>query len=81
MDKRYQHCSKPVKMYRWLRWKPYYTCKAVLKVVYYYIKTRGKGDEAWLIWRIHKGEADIRMRYFYTAEEVFDRVRERLDRN
>ncbi len=65
-DDRYQNQPFYVKMYRWLRWMPLYYVTGL-------IKARGS-DERDIIMSIHKGSAHVAMKYYYTWEEVRERM-------
>lgn len=83
---RYQHSPVYVKMYRWLRHKP--------KVPYYAIrgwwcsrKLPDYDEYGWakLTWKQHWGIASgivgIDMNHFYTSDEVFGKLREKLGKD
>jgi hypothetical protein len=61
---RYQHQRLPVKLYRWLRWKPWYAAKAVRATI-----RHGYLPE---IWSLHMALADCKMNHLYTMEEVLN---------
>lgn len=86
MDNRYQFQPRYIKVYRWLRWRPYWALRAtwvilrwVLSGARLYVKEPPWCMTRWsyvkFIWGIHRSLAECSMRHLYTMEEVMQRVR------
>ncbi len=69
--KRFQECSGIVKLwrYRWYLLIPF-------KWVYY--KLRDNSINNRLLWRLLVGTAQIKMHWYYTSEEVFEKLKNKL---
>jgi hypothetical protein len=88
MDNRYQHQPRHIKLYRWLRWRPYWAIKATWVILkwllsgarisedYYWCKSRW--GHVKFLWRIHRSLADCSMRHIFTMEEVMQHLRLRV---
>lgn len=72
--KRFQECSKIVKFwrYRWYILIPFKWC-------FYFIKSCFKSDKSDLdgktIWNIFIGDAQLKMKWYYTSDEVFEKLK------
>lgn len=87
-DDRYQNQTRVVKFCRWLRWKPFYCVLGCWAIVRWAARGCPKFAEEpdwpmtrWehmgMIWRLSTSEADMKMRHYYTLEEVLSEYRER----
>jgi hypothetical protein len=90
LDDRYQCQSRLVRVYRWLRWYPAYCLLACYIIVKWFITYRGKlpaEEREWFLnrseyvrhlWRLVTSLAHMKMKYYYTLEEVMDSCRKRI---
>lgn len=77
--KRYQECNFIVRLYRRLRWQPFYFIKAVfafLQVVF----SKGISEDAIIVYKLTYGEWNSKANWWYTPEEVFRHLREMIDK-
>lgn len=70
--KRFQECNKLIQIwrYRFYLLIPIYYILGLLKSKIYKTKFHGK-----LYWSLLIGEAQIKMKWYYTSEEVFERLK------
>jgi hypothetical protein len=89
--KRFQECNKVVKLwrYRWYLALPFLFIWRMMKVKQIpghewdeekqeIIETKPMRPTGKLIWRLTIGEVQCRMHWYYTSEEVFDRIDTKL---
>lgn len=80
-DNRYQHQNGFVRLYRWLRWKPYYAYLATSAIAFWVVTgAKIAPDETdWFpnrlifvrhLWRCYMSLADFEMQHYYTFEEL-----------
>ena len=79
--KRYQHCSRPVQVYRWLRWKPLYCAIGVTQICAWILCGCRQYDgnlplSRWetmrLIWNCTMGYSDAKMNHVYDFSEALE---------
>jgi hypothetical protein len=89
MDNRYQHQPRHIKLYRWLRWRPYWALKAAWVILKWVLSGAriSYEEQFWcmtrwsyvkFLWRIHRSLADCSMRHIFTMEEVISDLRLRI---
>lgn len=90
LDNRYQFQPWYIKLYRRLRWYPTYWVFAWYIIVKWFITFRGQippEERNWFLnrwdytkhlWGLIISLAHMKMKYYYTIEEVMDNCRERL---
>ncbi len=82
MDDRYQYQNRLVKIYRWLRWKPYYKVRAIYALILWVIGGSeipvedkpffaNRKQYISFTFEISDGLADYKMKHLYAFEEVF----------
>jgi hypothetical protein len=84
--KRYKYCSKPVKCYRWLRYKPLFAIVASYHIICW-LATRAKTNDFMplrmdmlkMIWQCSMSMADIQMRNYLTLQELISELKDRID--
>jgi hypothetical protein len=89
MDDRYQFQSWPVRVYRWLRWKPLYATIAAWHVLRWLAAGAPRidmgSDECgeWLlsrwesckhVWNVSCARAEMKMKHYWTLDEVMGRL-------
>ena len=84
MDDRYQYQNRLVKLYRWVRYRPSSIVVSLVKMATWYFSNAKlpheeeqwflmRGVYVWSIWFFYKSQAAMRMKYYYTLEEVLKR--------
>jgi hypothetical protein len=84
MDNRYQFQPGYIKVYRWLRWRPYWALKATWVILRWLASgarvhedgfpcERSRRWYAKFLWTIHRSLAECSMRHVWTMEEVMHR--------
>ncbi len=82
MDDRYQYQNRLVKIYRWLRWKPYYKVRAIYALILWVIggseipvedKPFFANRKQYILHIIFlfNSLAEYKMKHLYTLEEAF----------
>lgn len=68
--KLYQDCNLFIKIYRWLRWKPWYGLLTLLWIIRYKCRYIKVGKYSIDIWIYYMSMADIKMNHLYSIEEI-----------
>lgn len=87
MEKRFQECSKLVKIwrYRWYLLIPFKWSSMMIKRYIRILKEGKDEDDLYftgrVLWGIIVGEMQINMKWYYTSEEVFEKINKKFDKN
>lgn len=75
--KRYQECNWIVRLYRRLRWQPFYFLKASFYAFKAFLTNPSVDPE--LTFKLIYAEWNSKANWNYTPEEVFEHLREMID--
>jgi hypothetical protein len=89
-EDRYQFQPWYIKTYRWLRWRPVYGCLALAHIfVWWFIDGKIPVEEqGWFVnkwqfvkflWRLSLSDASMKMKHYYTMDEVITELRSKVD--
>ena len=76
--KRYQECSWIVRLYRRLRWQPFYFLKATFYATKAFFSKKPSADPE-LTFKLIYAEWNSKVNWYYTPEEVFECLREAIN--
>jgi len=90
LDDRYQYQTRLIRACRWLRWYPAYclfACYLIVKWFVTYYSQVPTSERYWFtsrieyarhIWRLVTSAAHLKMKFYYTMEEVITNCRNKL---
>ena len=83
-NKRFQECSMLEKLYRRIKYQPYYFAKACLYTMRAIVDNNFKSNKRYiysLYFSVFYGEWSMKAKYYCTTEEVFKKFRIKGDSN
>jgi hypothetical protein len=79
-EKRYQDCNLLVKLYRRLKYQPFYFLKGLYALIKYAVKRQYRDEiDVRLVWLVVYGEWELKANLWWECEEVWGEDEKRIE--